>query len=153
MTKNNILLILILLVIGAVKGYGQTGKFDKDSLTSCFLSQLSIFPQEKVYLHTDKGTYLAGDTLWFRSYIVDAALHKPLCDKYIYVELVNPLDSIISQALVRSDNGIYQGYLSLARELADGEYTLRAYSRYMLKNANECIFRRPIRIVTVSGIE
>ena len=150
MTKNNILLILILLVIGAVKGYGQTGKFDKDSLTSRFLSQLSIFPQEKVYLHTDKGTYLAGDTLWFRSYIVDAALHKPLCDKYIYVELVNPLDSIISQALVRSDNGIYQGYLSLARELADGEYTLRAYSRYMLKNANECIFRRPIRIVTVS---
>ena len=95
MTKNNILLILILLVIGAVKGYGQTGKFDKDSLTSRFLSQLSIFPQEKVYLHTDKGTYLAGDTLWFRSYIVDAALHKPLCDKYIYVELVNPLDSII----------------------------------------------------------
>lgn len=142
--------MLIMLVSGVAKGYGQTKKFDKDSLVNHFVSQLSIFPQEKVYVHTDKGTYLAGDTLWFRSYIVDATLHKPLYDKYIYVELVNPLDSIISQALVRPDNGIYQGYMPLDRELADGDYTLRGYSRYMLKNGNECIFRRPVRIVTVS---
>lgn len=150
MKKICILLILILFAAGVMKGYGQTEKFNKDSLTNRFVTQLSVFPQEKVYLHIDKGTYMAGDTLWFRSYIVDATLHSPLHDKYIYVELVNPLDSIVSQALVRPDNGIYHGYLSLGRELADGDYTLRAYSRYMLKNRSECIFRRPVRIVTVS---
>lgn len=145
-----ILLILILFTAGTIKGYGQTERFAIDSLTNRFVTQLSMFPQEKVYLHIDKGTYMAGDTLWFRSYIVDATLHKPLHDKYIYVELVNPLDSIVSQALVRPDNGIYHGFLSLARGLADGDYTLRAYSRYMLKNGSECIFKRPVRIVTVS---
>ena len=150
MRKICILLILFLFVTGTMKGYGQTEKFNKDSLTNRFVTQLSIFPQEKVYLHTDKGIYMAGDTLWFRSYIVDATLHRPLYDKYIYVELVSPLDSIVSRALIRPDNGVYHGYLSLARELPDGDYTLRAYSRYMLKNGSECIFRRPIRIVTVS---
>lgn len=150
MKKFCILLILILFTAGTIKGYGQTERFAIDSLTNRFVTQLSMFPQEKVYLHIDKGTYMAGDTLWFRSYIVDATLHKPLYDKYIYVELVNPLDSIVSQALVRPDNGIYHGCLSLARELADGDYTLRAYSRYMLKNGSECIFKRPVRIVTVS---
>ena len=57
---------------------------------------------------------MAGDTLWFRSYIVDATLHKPLQNKYIFVELVNPLDSIVSQVLVRPGENIYQGYLPLS---------------------------------------
>lgn len=144
------LLIMSLAVTGAIKGYSQTEKFDKDSLVNRFVTQLSIFPQEKVYLHTDKGTYMAGDTVWFRSYIVDAALHTPLHGKYIYVELANPLDSVVSQALIGPDNGIYHGYLSLAKELPDGDYTLRAYSRYMLKNGNECIFRRPVRVLSIS---
>ena len=56
----------------------------------------------------------------------------------------------MSQVLVRPGENIYQGYLPLSRELVDGDYTLRAYSRYMLKNGSECIFRRPIRIVTVA---
>ena len=102
MKKICILLILILFAAGVMKGYGQTEKFNKDSLTNRFVTQLSVFPQEKVYLHIDKGTYMAGDTLWFRSYIVDATLHSPLHDKYIYVELVNPLDSIVFPSISAS---------------------------------------------------
>ena len=96
-------------------------------------------------MHIDKGTYIAGDTIWFRPYIVDATMHKPLQNKYIYVELVNPLDSVVSQALVRPDGDIYRGYLSLSRDLADGDYTLRAYSKYMLQNGSDYMFRRPVR--------
>lgn len=148
--KNRYLVIMLhLFVWGMLDCYAQTSKFNKDSLVNHFVSQLSIFPQEKIYLHIDKGTYMAGDTLWFRSYLVDAALHKPLQNKYIYVDLVNPLDSIVSQALVRPDGGIYQGYLPLSRELADGDYTLRAYSKYMLQNGGEYIFKRPVSLVTV----
>lgn len=138
-----------MLVFDVVNSYAQIDKFNRDSLMNHFLLQLNIFPQEKVYLHIDKGTYIAGDTLWFRPYIVDATLHKPLQNKYIYVELVNPLDSVVSQALVRPEENIYQGYLSLSRELADGDYTLRAYSKYMLQNENEYIFRRPVHIVSI----
>lgn len=48
MRKICILLILFLFVTGTMKGYGQTEKFNKDSLTNRFVTQLSIFPQEKV---------------------------------------------------------------------------------------------------------
>lgn len=93
-------MILFSFVSGIANCYAQIGKFDKDSLMNRFVYQLGVFPQEKVYLHTDKGTYMAGDTLWFRSYIVDATLHKPLQNKYIFVELVNPLDSIDRKSVV-----------------------------------------------------
>lgn len=140
--------MLYLFVWGMLGCYAQADKFNKDSLMNHFISQISLFPQEKVYLHIDKGTYMVGDTLWFRSYIVDATLHKPLPNKYIFVELVNPFDSIVSQALVRPDEGIYQGYLPLSRELIDGDYTLRAYSKYMLQNEGEYVFKRPVRIMS-----
>lgn len=144
----SILFFTLQVVVGGINIQGQTIDFDKNSLTKRFVSQLNLFPQEKVYVHTDKGSYLAGDTLWFRSYLVDATLHKPLENKYVYVDLVSPLDSVVAQALIRQDNGIYRGYLALSRDLADGDYTLRGYSRYMLKNSKECVYRRPIRIVT-----
>ena len=73
--QYHILMILFSFVSGIANCYAQIGKFDKDSLMNRFVYQLGVFPQEKVYLHTDKGTYMAGDTLWFRSYIVDATLH------------------------------------------------------------------------------
>ena len=148
MKSRYIIIILYLFVFAVIGSYAQTNRFNKDSLMNRFISQLKFFPQEKVYLHIDKGTYIAGDTIWFRPYIVDATMHKPLQNKYIYVELVNPLDSVVSQALVRPDGDIYRGYLSLSRDLADGDYTLRAYSKYMLQNGSDYMFRRPVRIVT-----
>ena len=38
-----------------------------------FTEQLSRYPQEKLYVHTDKEHYIAGDTVWLRAHCVDAA--------------------------------------------------------------------------------
>ena len=38
-----------------------------------FTEQLSRYPQEKLYVHTDKEHYIAGDTVWLRAHSVDAA--------------------------------------------------------------------------------
>lgn len=38
-----------------------------------FIEQLSRYPQEKLYVHTDKEHYIAGDTVWLRAHCVDAA--------------------------------------------------------------------------------
>lgn len=63
MKNRCIVIILHLFIWGMLDCYAQTDIFNKDSLTERFVSQLSLFPQEKVYLHIDKGTYMAGDTL------------------------------------------------------------------------------------------
>ena len=46
--------------------------------------------KEKIYLQTDKSFYISGEILWFKSYVVDAALNKfsPL-SKVAYVEVLN----------------------------------------------------------------
>ena len=71
MKKICILLILILFAAGVMKGYGQTEKFNKDSLTNRFVTQLSVFPQEKVYLPIWQVILCGfGLILWMLHYIV-----------------------------------------------------------------------------------
>src|ERR1700729_1097727 len=46
--------------------------------------------QEKVFVHTDKEAYLTGEIIWFKIYVVDAALNKPLnLSKIAYVDILD----------------------------------------------------------------
>lgn len=49
-----------------------------DSVAVRLRRQLALYPQEKIYLHTDKPYYMAGDTIRFRAHVVDAASHAPV---------------------------------------------------------------------------
>src|ERR1044072_6580366 len=46
--------------------------------------------QEKLYVHTDKNFYLAGELLWFKIYNVDGARYQPVnLSKIAYVEILD----------------------------------------------------------------
>lgn len=124
------------------------------SLPECLSTQLSLFPQEKVYLHTDKDSYIAGDTLWFRAYVVDASTHAPLtASKYVYAELQSsekPPSGEERPAPVRirvlEREGIYAGYFPLPLTSKSGDYTLTAYTSYMRNLSPAYFFRKNIRV-------
>ena len=85
-----------------------------DSLAALFYKQLEVFPQEKIYLHTDKTCYVAEEKMWFRAHIADAVTHVPApVSRYVYVELFNPLDSLITRVKIRNDNYVYHGYIDI----------------------------------------
>jgi len=111
--------------------YGQSNL--PDSLAFLFRSQLTIFPQEKLYLHTDKPYYISGEKIWFRAYLVDAVTHIPTFEsRYVYVELINPMDSVVARVKIRPDEtDAYHGYLMIPPNVADGYYILRAYTSFM----------------------
>jgi len=45
---------------------------------------------EKLFVHTDREFYLAGEILWFKIYEVDGSQHKPLpLNRVAYVELLD----------------------------------------------------------------
>lgn len=51
-------------------------------------------PQEKVYLHFDNTGYFAGDTIWFKAYVVTATDIKPTIHiRVLYVGLLADLQS------------------------------------------------------------
>ncbi|WP_025765234.1 TonB-dependent receptor plug domain-containing protein [Dyadobacter tibetensis] len=91
------------------------------------------YPPSKVYLHTDKPYYAAGDTLWFKAYSVYGATHLPdTLNKLLYVDLVdsrNGQQKILKR--VQLEAGLGQGEISLGQDLEEGPYLLRAYTHWM----------------------
>ena len=111
-------------------------------IESNFLTQLKMFPQEKLHLHTDRNFYVPGEKIWFKAYLTDAATLQPAThSRYVYVELINDQDSLISRVMIRRQSGMYYGNLLVSENAPEGNYTLRAYTRYMENLGDDYFFK------------
>jgi len=104
-------------------------------------------PIEKIFLHTDRNTYHAGETVWYKAYL--SADHLPdTISSTLYVELVRPGDlSVTGRSIVPVFFGTSAGQLELPDSLTSGLYTLRAYTTSMASQAAGFIYRKGIYIV------
>jgi len=142
---KRLILILLLWVGFSAANDGQEKL--QDNLAVLFENQLLSFPQEKIYLHTDKPYYIAGERIWFRAHMADAATHMPVsASRYVYVELINPINAIDARIKIREKEGAYFGYLLIPDTIPEGDYTLRAYTTFMRSQDNNYFFTKTIRI-------
>lgn len=97
-------------------------------------------PQEKLYLHFDKPFYAAGDSIWFKAYLVEASLHSlDSQSRVIYAELIDSGHQVIQRRILPAKGGLAHGDFFLSPTLHQGKYLIRAYTNYM-KNAGEDFF-------------
>jgi hypothetical protein len=137
--------LLVLLALGNLL---HAQEVEENPIKKLFLSQISLFPQEKIYVHTDRSNYVAGETIWLRAHLVDAIFLKQAnASRYVYVELVNPVSQLVERVKLRSDStGCFYGQIRLEEELCDGNYLLRAYTRFMQNVGEDYFFSKPISI-------
>ena len=136
---------------------------EADAVSGRLAAQVGAFPQEKVYLSTDKGYYMAGDTIRLRAHVTDAASGRPLAvSGYVYVELhggtvteerITALgnnartgDAEPVRIKLLDRDGVYEGYIPLPVTMGEGDYTLCAYTLFMKNMGPDCYFKRGVRV-------
>lgn len=146
------ILFLLLLLNNSVQSQ-QTAH--TPSVEELFLEQISLYPQEKIYLQTDRSTYIPGDIIWFRAHLVDALLLKQAnASRYVYIELIDPAEQVVQRVKLRPDSiGCFHGQVQLDEDLAEGDYTLRTYTRFMQKQGEAYFFNTPVRIVNLKSTD
>lgn len=109
--------------------------------------QQNVF-QEKIFVHTDKEQYLAGEIIWLKVYTVDANKHQPTdLSKVAYIELLDQQNQPAAQVKLLLKEGGGDGFIELPRSLVSGSYKLRSYTNWM-KNFNvELFFEKKISIL------
>lgn len=139
--KKAVIFVLFSFILINLFSQGNSNFSLSESIEHNFARQLQQYPQEKLYIQTDKRNFILGDKVWIRAYLVESLLHKKAnASRYVYVELIDPLDSIVKRVKIKPDEeGYYYGYLPLDEDLSEGNYTLRAYTNYM-RNQNENYF-------------
>lgn len=101
-------------------------------------------PQEKVFVHTDRDVFTAGETIWFKTYVtLDGRLTN--LSKIVYVEIANSKGQLVAKRMLHAQNGTAAGDITLNDTLSSGTYVLNAYTLWML-NFPQFIFRKHIAI-------
>jgi len=102
---------------------------------------------EKVYLHFDRTLYNAGDTVFFKAYLTLGEQHQlSKLSGVLHVDLMNTSDSLVQSISLQAANGIAWGDFALPNKLPKGIYHIKAYTKWMLNNADPGIFDQPIVI-------
>jgi hypothetical protein len=117
------------------------------SLTEKFRSYSRKAVQEKLFLHTDKEFYVAGEIVWFKIYYVNGVTHEPMhMSKIAYVEILNSNQEPVVQAKIALDPGSGKGSFYLPASMNTGYYSLRAYTNWMKNFEDDYFFEKRITI-------
>jgi len=160
MKKNSLteLKILILFLSAGLFIFATNNKKPPASalerLIDKYYSFHKQFPQQKIYIQTDKPYYTSGDEMYGKVYLIneDRWGTDSLRSKKIYVELINEENKVAAKTIV---NGIFSTHnfnFHLSNSIGEGNYILRAYTSWMIgfKNA-ENIFRSYIHIFNTTN--
>lgn len=116
-----------------------------------FSQNKSNSSSEKVYLHTDRSEYFAGETIWLKAYLANTDTGDTAkSSSFIYVELFG--DSLISRIKIKEDSTGFDGWIKIPDNQPAGYYTLRAYTRWMTNFTEKYFFSKEITIVTPKSL-
>jgi hypothetical protein len=129
-----------------------SAKTNAQDLTSIVPARFEQFCQknhnEKLFVHTDKNFYLAGEIMWFKVYNVDAGNHQPVdASKIAYLEILDKENKPVMQAKIALKKGKGNGSFYLPVSINSGNYRLRAYTNWMKNFPAEWYFEKPVTII------
>lgn len=119
---------------------------------------------EKLYLQLENNKFRSGDTVFFKGYLQNAsAVAEEALSEFIYVELLEPIHSdnphefnLVQRVKVKrnglesdtelGDFKIFNGYIKIPSEMKNGQYLLRAYTRWQLNFPLQYLFNCVINI-------
>lgn len=105
---------------------------------------------EKIHLHFDRSYYSAGDTIWFKSYLVDRSNQLTEHSQVLHVDLLDGSGTTLQSLKVPLVAGLGWGDIPLDRELPSGPYLVIAYTNWLRNFGEEFFFRKTLQISDVA---
>ncbi len=105
--------------------------------------------REQLLLHTDSERYRPKETLFFKAYVLTGPKQlRVSASDVLRVELLDVQGNLVLDQYHKIRQGTADGIMELPKNLTEGTYYLRAYTRWMLNYGEENL---PIKEVLVLG--
>ena len=139
--------ISLLLLVSLIGLYAAQDKAEKALKT--FEQK---YPQEKVHLLLTKNSYVAGENLWFKSFVFDGYYPSTISTS-LFVELYDSNKTQIEKKLIPLVDGEGSGSFTLSESLKENIYYIRAYTTWMANFSEDFQTIQPIEIYNPTSSE
>ncbi|MBC7438483.1 MAG: hypothetical protein H7250_00665 [Flavobacterium sp.] len=87
--------------------------------------------RENFHLQFNKTTYLAGETTWFKGFVLDKKTNLPSAETTnVYLDFLNAEGNKMETNLLYAENGFFEGNFELNEKLQSGIYYFRVYTNF-----------------------
>ncbi|MFC3157936.1 hypothetical protein ACFOEQ_05035 [Chryseobacterium arachidis] len=136
--------LFLILILGNFQAQGKAEK-----AIEAFSEQ---YPQEKIHLVFNKNSFIAGENLWFKSFVFNGYELSKISTS-LFVELYDSHKTQISKKILPLINGQGSGNFLLPDNVKEGVYYIRAYTTWMANFNEDFQALRPIVIYNPSSPE
>lgn len=119
-------------------------------LLCCFVLQAEEGVHERVFVHTDKNCYVAGEDIFVKFLAIDTYFQPSTLSKVGYVEICDTERPQIQLKLALK-TGSGAGKITIPPQIPTGIYQLTGYTRYMRNEGEKVFFKRQIIIINVGA--
>lgn len=104
------------------------------------------YQPEKVWLHYDKDVYQAGETIWFKAYLMDG-LFPAQQTKTLYIDWVGDNGEVLSHTVSPVVEGTSNGQVDIPENYSGQFIHVKSYTKWMLNFDSSFIYSKEIRII------
>ena len=108
------------------------------------------YPQEKIYIQTDKTFYKQNEHVWYKAFLLNSENNRASdVSDVVYVELRDPKGNVVAKRELRMLNGVSNGDFLIGENAAGGLYSLVAYTNWQKNWGEELFFKKEITVQKV----
>ena len=108
------------------------------------------YGQEKAYLHFDKSTYAAGETIWYKAYIMNG-IYPSDESKTFYVDVTDDKGKLLLHSIIPVVYAGAAGQFDIPNDYTGKYIHLKAYTKWMLNFDSSFLYNKDIRILSKSA--
>ncbi|HEY6502662.1 MAG TPA: hypothetical protein VIZ28_01690 [Chitinophagaceae bacterium] len=105
------------------------------------------FNPERTWLHYDKAAYSAGETIWFKAYMMTEIFPADE-SKTLYVDWIDDKGSLLQHSVSPILDAVTNGQFDIPAEYKGSYIHVRAYTKWMLNFDSAFLYNKTIRILT-----
>ncbi len=105
------------------------------------------YAQERAYLHFDKTSYGAGETIWFKAYLLEG-ITPGFASKTFYIDWTDDKGNLLSQTVSPLQAATTNGQFDIPTSYKGSFIHVKAYTKWMLNFDTAFIYEKDIRIIS-----
>ena len=131
-------LVTILILSGSVHSKAQTIDANIEKFAN-------LYSPERAYFHLDKSGYVAGETIWFKAYMMNEII-AATDSKTLYIDWTDDKGKLLQHIISPLIDGITTGQFDIPGDYKGRFLHLKAYTKWMLNFDSAFLYNRDVRL-------